>query len=106
METFECLKTLTGHSDVVMQIEKLSINQIMSSSGDQTIKLWDIDTGICLKTFYNENEVSSLKILSDETLAAGSKKEIKKWNIKDGSCIKTLKGHSSWVEDLILLPNA
>ena len=104
LETFECLKTLNGHSDRVKKIEKLPNDRILSCSSDHTIKLWDIGTGFCLKTYNHGFEVGCLKSLSDKTFASGSK-EIKIWNIGDEKCIKTLNGHTSYVRDLLLLPN-
>ena len=105
LETFECLQTLNGHNDKVIRVENLSTNQQLSSSDDHTIKLWDIDTDLCLQTFNNSEEAYCLKIISDKTFASGSYKKIKIWNIDDGRCIKTLNGHTSWVSDLLLLPN-
>ena len=105
LETFECLKTLNGHSDRVKKIEKLPNNQILSCSSDHTIKLWDIDLGLCLKTFNHDYIVCSLKILTDKTFASGSWKKIKIWNIDDGRCIKTFNGHACYVKDLLLIPN-
>jgi WD40 repeat protein len=79
--------------------------QILSCSSDHTIKLWDIDLGLCLKTFNHDYIVCSLKILTDKTFASGSWKKIKIWNIDDGRCIKTFNGHACYVKDLLLIPN-
>ena len=57
LETFDCLKTINGHSDRVKKIEKLANNKILSCSTDKSIKLWDADTSLCLKTFSHENAV-------------------------------------------------
>ena len=105
LKSFECLKTMNGHSNVICNVEKLSNNQILSCSFDKSIKLWDIGTGLCLKTFNNDSEVICLKHLSESLFASGSYKEIKIWKIDDGRCIKSLIGHSDWVRYLLLLQN-
>ena len=67
----------------------------MASSGDdQTVKLWDIHTGQCLKTLRGHTSwVRSLTFSPDNSiLASGSEDEtIKLWDIKSGECLKTLR---------------
>ncbi len=51
IETGTWLDTLEGHSDWIRSIIELSNNRIASCSEDDgTIKIWDINTGECLKT--------------------------------------------------------
>ncbi|WP_019500703.1 NB-ARC domain-containing protein [Pseudanabaena sp. PCC 6802] len=62
MRTGECLRTLQGHSDSVESVafrpdnsqtlaESINSHQILASgSKDETIKLWDVETGECLAT--------------------------------------------------------
>ena len=48
---FTCLKTLEGHSfDVNSVAYSPNGTKIISSSGDETIKIWNANTGQCLKT--------------------------------------------------------
>jgi len=55
---YECLKTLEGHGDSIRSvIETKDGKQIISCSDDSTIKIWDKETGECLKTL----EVLKLK---------------------------------------------
>lgn len=105
LEKFECSKTLTGHADMILNLEKLSTSQILSCSRDNTIKLWNLDTGLCTKTFHDDFSVSCLEKLSENTFASGSFKVIKIWRIDDGSCIRILRGHKNQVQDLVLLSN-
>jgi WD40 repeat protein len=51
INTGECLKTLLGHTKYVWCLKVLSIEQVLSGSGDETIKLWNIISGVPLKTF-------------------------------------------------------
>jgi WD40 repeat protein len=43
-------------SDVIVCLEKLSNNKIISCSKHKTIKVWDIDEGICLEVLNGHTE--------------------------------------------------
>jgi WD40 repeat protein len=48
---FKCLKTLEGDSEGVLSVAySPDGTKIISSSGDETIKIWDANIGQCLKT--------------------------------------------------------
>ncbi len=67
---------------------------LASSSEDQTVKLWDLSTGRCLKTFEGHTQlVWSVAFSSDsQILASGSQDDtIKIWDVRTGECIKTLR---------------
>ncbi|MGD1905857.1 MAG: WD40 repeat domain-containing protein [Leptolyngbyaceae cyanobacterium] len=52
MGTGEHLKTLEGHSNSVTSFALSPDNQfLVSGSYDETAKLWNVETGECLKTF-------------------------------------------------------
>ena len=48
---FKCLKTLGKHSGIVVSVSySPDGTKIISGSDDKTIKIWDANTGQCLKT--------------------------------------------------------
>jgi WD40 repeat protein len=103
-ECHHYLKTLNGHSDSVCHVEKHLNNQVLSFSLNKTIKVWDIDTGLWLKTFNNAIEISCLKILSESDnlikhLLLDSNQKMEIWNIYDGPCIKTFNCQSEFVRN-------
>ncbi|MBO5839244.1 MAG: hypothetical protein J6R06_06200, partial [Bacteroidales bacterium] len=73
------------------------------------IKIWDANTGQCLKTLEGHSgwvlsvaySPDSTKIISgfsvDET--------IKIWDANTGECLKTLEGHSDWVRSVAYSPD-
>ena len=88
-------------------LTSLYIKQKIFSVSKQTIKLHDIHTGDCLKTFLgHSNWVRRVKLLNENQIVTCSQdKTIKIWDIISGNCIKTLFGHSDAVWDILILTN-
>lgn len=78
-----------------------------SGCADNTIKIWNIDTGSLIRTLLGHTGyVESLAVLPNGFLASGDFNGIIKiWNIITGSLTRTLAGHTDWVTSLGLLPN-
>lgn len=50
---YKLKRTLTGHSAKVLSAKFLGVpNKVASGSQDRTIKVWDINQGACLKTYF------------------------------------------------------
>ena len=91
-----------GHSSWVQSLAFNREGTMFASSDDNTVRLWDLKTGNCLKTFPRhdfpktktswENSVRSVAFSSDsKTLATGGfAKKIKLWNPENGERLKTL----------------
>ena len=94
-------KTLTGHSDAVWSVAISPVGQqIVSSSGDKTIKIWNSSTGELLRTLsaHLGTVWSVASSLDGQTLASGSSDNtIKIWNLRTGELLHTLSGHSGTV---------
>ena len=80
-------------------------NKLASGSWDNAIKIWNVDSGECIRTLAGHSGyVMALHLLSDTKLASGSNDStIKIWNLDSGDCIQTLKGHSTMIFSLQLL---
>ena len=82
---------------------------LASGSCDLTIKIWNVDTGECIRTMTGHSApVRSLEMISSSprVIASGAEdNSIKLWNVDSGECIKTLTGHSSHVLSLKLVAN-
>ena len=92
-----------GHTDSVNSVVISPDGKfIVSGSSDDTIKIWDIKTGECLKTLEgHENSVNSVAITPDgkyivsgDNYSFGEEKggTIKIWDLKTGECLNTLDG--------------
>ncbi len=84
-------------------MEWLEKDNLASGSSDKTIKLWSMATGQTKRTIQTNQNVWSLKLLNNNIhLAAGLENgDINIYNINDGNLVSSLKGHSSYVWDLV-----
>jgi serine/threonine protein kinase len=94
--------TLTGHAEAVSSVA-ISPNggTIASASHDQTIKLWDSQTGKLTRTLYGHTlPVTAVAISPDgQQLVSGSLDEtIKQWELSTGKQVRSLKtdGYVAW----------
>ena len=94
------VRTLRGHKGTIGRIAWSPDGRILASPSDQTIRLWDAETGECLHTLYgHENRVTSVAFNpAGSTLASSSDdKTIKLWEIGSGKLLRTLEGHNETV---------
>ncbi|MBW4420583.1 MAG: caspase family protein [Myxacorys californica WJT36-NPBG1] len=87
--------TLSGHSAMVTQLQiSPDGNLLASASADKTIKLWNIEKGILVKTLPRHSDrVTAIRFRSDGgVLASGSADQtVKLWTIPKGDLVETLK---------------
>ncbi|KAG5652948.1 hypothetical protein H0H81_002956 [Sphagnurus paluster] len=76
---------------------------LISGSLDNTIRLWDVETGKCIRTFFGHIE-GVWAVASDKLrLVSGSHdRTIKVWSRDEGKCTATLVGHQAAVSCLAL----
>lgn len=80
---------------------------LASSCLDKTVKLWDIHSGECLKTFVGgQTSVWSVAFgPNGKTVASGGDDNtIRLWDIHTGEC-RLLKGHRAWIWSLKFHPS-
>lgn len=90
-----------GHT---YSVQAISLNydntKIVSGSWDDTIKLWDVASGECEKTFVGHADgIESVAFSHDGTkLVSGSRDNtIKLWDVASGTCERTFEGHENMV---------
>ncbi|KAL6885998.1 WD40-repeat-containing domain protein [Trichoderma evansii] len=99
-----CLQTLEGHKYIIYCVAVSGDGKLATGSGDKTIKIYDTDTGACLRTLeVHDACIRSLSFLKNNRLASVSAGTIRIWDIAAGTCIQTLEGHGDAVTSIIAL---
>jgi predicted NACHT family NTPase len=119
LNTGQCLKTLQGHTGQVWSVAFSPIppnpayqgefGGILASSGaDNTMKLWDVSSGQCLKTFQSDNgQVKSVAFSPDgKTIASGGDDSlVRYWDISTGDCFRICQAHTQSVVSVAFSPD-
>lgn len=69
---------------------------MITGSLDNNVRLWDVMTGRCLKTFFGH--VEGIWALAGDTLrivSGGEDRMVKVWDAKTGKCERTFTGHAA-----------
>lgn len=75
----------------------------LATGSDRTVRLWDITTGQCWKTFEGHSDIVFSVAFSPDgsMLASGSQDTtVRLWNVVTGECLHVLPGHISWVQSV------
>ncbi|MET0033628.1 MAG: WD40 repeat domain-containing protein, partial [Limnospira maxima] len=103
------IRTLTGHSSWVNAVAIAPDGKrAVSASDDNTLKLWDLETGTELATLSgHSNWVRGVAIAPDgkRAVSASDDKTLKLWDLETGTELATLSGHSNWVRAVAIAPD-
>ncbi len=80
----------------------------LSASSDNTLKLWDIGTGVLLRTFVGHHDnVSAVAFLPDGRRAVSGSWDgtLRLWDLLDGRALRVLEGHGDAVVSIAVLPD-
>ncbi|KAL5216896.1 hypothetical protein ABZP36_008297 [Zizania latifolia] len=78
--------SLLGHAADVLDLSWSKSQYLLSSSMDKTVRLWDITTSTCLKTFSHTDYVTCIQFnpVDDNFFISGSLDEkVRIWNVHD-----------------------
>jgi F-box and WD-40 domain protein 1/11 len=91
------IMTLEGHAAAVNAIQILD-GQIVSASGDRTVKAWDLRTGECVRTFTGHSKGIACVQFDGRRIVSGSSDEtVRIFDRASGAEIALLHGHSNLV---------
>jgi hypothetical protein len=69
----------------------------LTGSNDTTVRLWDVETGHCLRVLEGHNgDVNYVVWSADERhpLSCSDDRTVRLWNLETGSCVRVLEGHT------------
>ncbi|HSK72972.1 MAG TPA: DUF4365 domain-containing protein, partial [Pyrinomonadaceae bacterium] len=102
-------KTLKGHFGRVFTVTITPDGkQIISGSFDETIRIWDLDSGRCLKTLKGHTSaiwVATITPDGKQIISGSFDDTIRIWDLHSGRCIKTLEGHTAAVLAVTITPD-
>ena len=103
------VRTLESHS---IEVDGVAITpdgrRAVSASKDNTLKVWDLDTGRKLRTLEGHSAwVNGVAITPDgrRAVSASSDKTLKVWDLDTGRELRTLEGHSIEVGGVAITPD-
>lgn len=98
------LYSLTGHTHIVSAMSISADGKLLvSGSWDQTIKIWNLETGKLIRSLKgHRDKVYTIALSPDEKIiASGSADQtIKLWYVETGELLATFKGHNHTVTAL------
>jgi WD40 repeat protein len=96
-EPAQIKQILNGHKKKVVTLQ-WDEEKIISGSYDKSIKIWDTQTGQCLRTITgHRGTVLSLEYQQDRLITGSADYTAKMWSISAGTCIRTYSGHEGLV---------
>jgi WD40 repeat protein len=94
------------------EIKSLEISQdgkrFLTASDDSTIKEWDIETSVCIRTYIGHSKSVNNAIYSSDgkkVLSVSYDKTIKEWDVETGECINTYKVDHRKTTSIVYNPN-
>ncbi|KAF1938794.1 WD40 repeat-like protein [Clathrospora elynae] len=94
---YSLIMTLEGHGAAVNAIQILD-GQIVSASGDRSVKVWDVRTGACLRTFSGHTKGIACVQFDGRRIVSGSSDEtVRIFDRATGAEVACLNGHSNLV---------
>ncbi|MEK6289226.1 MAG: DUF4062 domain-containing protein [Acidobacteriota bacterium] len=104
-----CLMTLEGHTSFVVGCAfSPDGSRVVSASWDNTLKVWDAQTGAELATLAGHTfwvDACAFSPDGSRIVSASSDNTLKLWDAKTGAELATLKGHTDSVEAYAFSPD-
>lgn len=109
LETGELFIPLEHQASIWSVVISPDERTIASASADQTVKVWDRQTGFILYNFTEHTDIVYSVDFSPNgrKLVSGSKDNtIKIWDLETGTIINTLEGHTDEVRSVVISPDS
>jgi WD40 repeat protein len=103
------IRTLEGHTDWVCAVAVTPDGRrAVSASSDQTLRLWDLESGQTLRTLEGHaDRVYAVAVTPDgrRAVSASGDRTLRLWDLETGKTLRTLEGHTDQVCTVALTPD-
>ncbi|KAJ9132611.1 F-box/WD repeat-containing protein lin-23 [Pleurostoma richardsiae] len=94
---YTMIGSLEGHGAAVNAVQIVD-GEVVSASGDRQIKVWDWQTGVCMRTFVGHNKgIACVQYDGKRIVSGSSDNEVKVFCRKTGVEVASLRGHTDLV---------
>lgn len=104
IETKRFVKEFVGHTDNITSI-KVYGNEILTTSWDGKIILWDLNSGLIKKRYDAQKPVFEALMVDDNVVSVGADRMVKFWDTSSGKIVRTLPGHQAEINGLDIQNN-
>jgi WD40 repeat protein/serine/threonine protein kinase len=101
-------RTFEGHTNEVSSVTFSPDGcWALSGSWDKTLRLWELATGRCVRTFENAGAVTSVHISPDGRwgLSGSGAHKLRLWELATGNCVRTFEGYTNQVDSVSISPD-
>jgi WD40 repeat protein len=107
LQTGSLARVLAGHQGPVTAVAMLPDGRVVSGSGDNTLRVWDVESGQTLATLAgNDGLVAAVAVLPGGRVVSGSTGgTLQAWDVERGQALATLVGHRDTAWAMAVLPD-
>lgn len=93
-----------GHGSNVVTCLQFDADRIVSGSDDQTIHIYDTETGHLLRELKgHDGGVWALQYIQDTLVSGSTDRTVRVWDMESGKCTHIFDGHTSTVRCLMII---
>nr|XP_033816684.1 CMT1A duplicated region transcript 1 protein [Geotrypetes seraphini] len=99
LHTGACVKIFYGHTGTITCLD-LHMDKLVSGAKDCKVKVWLLDSKMCIRTFKHQSVILCVKIKEEYVISGCMEGLVKVWHIGSATLIKTLEGHQGPIKCL------